>query len=500
MLLETYEYTKLLFRNQDQLCSFSFLSTLITATLTHHLGWITTVAPYRVCKSKLDRAGLKCCTSARDNCNRCSQNALWAQLVDLYGLNGFPIKLCKTIVSCSDSNVLNEIVTVLTYFIRSNKIRKAFYEPIFESGLLDVIMNYVSDNGDCCTSNVCSFYDKQLNTDCASEYNTDQIVDKSENFLTVNSGLCEPRCGLRSKDSLFNLRICSSLHDQTWQYINSKQAQNENNSFSCSDNQNPSIDSNSFGNQNYTYLGLSKNQSRTILYYLTSNKNAAQEYVKRKLSDSLSSSKNAFETNFQSIVTSRNAGKCDNIKKRNSDQSQDIYKNKGLTRMTNEKYPNLSALITKNSLGYTSLPSDFDSTDNDDENKVQFILGDNENIKKNLTAFNKYDDKIIPQVDREFLCAKNNIGDDNDQVNQEKCAGNKFDESIENVRFDEKIFSSFSHDKAESNSIGDSGLISIPPSPCYVPLFEMQSNDNVETRKDIDARLFKKLIILPLLK
>lgn len=85
---------------------FSFMSTLITAVLTHHLGWVSTVHPL---ENDEDISKLS------ETCN-----PLWDQLTDLYGAIGYPTKVAHTIISggASKSEIIVKVLNVLTYFIR----------------------------------------------------------------------------------------------------------------------------------------------------------------------------------------------------------------------------------------------------------------------------------------------------------------------------------------------------------------------------------------------
>ncbi|XP_049767030.1 uncharacterized protein LOC126100466 [Schistocerca cancellata] len=103
-----------------------FVSTLITAVLTHHLGWVATVMPNKnTCKS----ASRNCCSSQLLNSLSRSHpySALWAQLGDLSGAISSPTKVSRTIVTSSSSkqtDLVGKIVSCLTYFIRCGALEK----------------------------------------------------------------------------------------------------------------------------------------------------------------------------------------------------------------------------------------------------------------------------------------------------------------------------------------------------------------------------------------
>lgn len=89
------------------------MSTLITAVLTHHLGWVTTVMP----------------SISDDKDKNCPGNPLWGQLIDLYGATGYPTKVCHTIITgCDKSDLIPKILNILTYFIRCNNITRTIIQ------------------------------------------------------------------------------------------------------------------------------------------------------------------------------------------------------------------------------------------------------------------------------------------------------------------------------------------------------------------------------------
>lgn len=94
----------------------SFISTLLTAVLTHHLGWVAAVFP----PSSSDTEKL---SKLQSTCN-----PLWGQLTDLYGALGHPTKVSHTIVTGTNkSELISKILNSLTYFIRCSDIeRKSF--------------------------------------------------------------------------------------------------------------------------------------------------------------------------------------------------------------------------------------------------------------------------------------------------------------------------------------------------------------------------------------
>lgn len=122
---------------------FSFISTLLTAILTNHLGWVETVAPIINSLSKDDRRA-----TLRNNQAKMTEiskfhpyNVLWAQLGDLYGANGNPSKLSKTIICGAHTVILKKLLSVLTYFIRCGDVKRVKSVKVMEKGKIDEIIS-----------------------------------------------------------------------------------------------------------------------------------------------------------------------------------------------------------------------------------------------------------------------------------------------------------------------------------------------------------------------
>nr|XP_034192058.1 folliculin-interacting protein 2 isoform X2 [Osmia lignaria]XP_034192059.1 folliculin-interacting protein 2 isoform X2 [Osmia lignaria] len=91
-----------------------FLSTVVTAVLTYHLGWIYTTLPVQD-RQLMEKLGTwyPC-------------NPLWAQLGDLYGALSNPIRIAHTVVAGDPQKVdlINSVLSFLSYFIRSGIVQK----------------------------------------------------------------------------------------------------------------------------------------------------------------------------------------------------------------------------------------------------------------------------------------------------------------------------------------------------------------------------------------
>lgn len=72
-------------------------------------------------------------------------NVLWAQMGDLYGAIGSPPKFSKTIVCGTETQTVDKVLNVLTYFIRCGQIERDHKTEVFEKNVVDDILdNFVS--------------------------------------------------------------------------------------------------------------------------------------------------------------------------------------------------------------------------------------------------------------------------------------------------------------------------------------------------------------------
>ncbi|XP_043258169.1 folliculin-interacting protein 2 [Colletes gigas] len=105
-----------LLENIDTKSTNFFLSTVVTAVLTYHLGWIYTTLPVHD-RQLMEKLG---------SWYPC--NPLWAQLGDLYGALGNPIRVAHTVVAGDPQKVdlINSVLSFLSYFIRSGIVQKRY--------------------------------------------------------------------------------------------------------------------------------------------------------------------------------------------------------------------------------------------------------------------------------------------------------------------------------------------------------------------------------------
>ncbi|XP_033750955.1 folliculin-interacting protein 2-like isoform X2 [Pecten maximus] len=100
-----------------------FMSTLVTAVLTHHLAWVPTVTPAGGTSIRTylhNHTPNWVDTFAKTH----PYNPLWAQLGDLYGAIGFPLKVARTVVVGKKAHIVKKILYILTYFIRCSDVHE----------------------------------------------------------------------------------------------------------------------------------------------------------------------------------------------------------------------------------------------------------------------------------------------------------------------------------------------------------------------------------------
>uniref|UniRef100_A0A8C1XME2 Si:ch211-42i9.8 n=1 Tax=Cyprinus carpio TaxID=7962 RepID=A0A8C1XME2_CYPCA len=100
-----------------------FLSALLTAVLTHHLAWVPTVMP-----SSLPPIKTACQKPASQTVDLLAKshpyNPLWAQLGDLYGALGSPVRVCRTVVVGRRRELVQRVLYILSYFIRCSDLQE----------------------------------------------------------------------------------------------------------------------------------------------------------------------------------------------------------------------------------------------------------------------------------------------------------------------------------------------------------------------------------------
>ncbi|XP_048855697.1 folliculin-interacting protein 2 isoform X3 [Brienomyrus brachyistius] len=100
-----------------------FLAALLTAVLTYHLAWVPTVMPS-------DHPPIKAFSEKQRSqtvdmlAKSHPYNPLWAQLGDLYGALGSPVKLARTVVVGRQRELVQRVLHVLTYFIRCSDLQE----------------------------------------------------------------------------------------------------------------------------------------------------------------------------------------------------------------------------------------------------------------------------------------------------------------------------------------------------------------------------------------
>lgn len=124
-----------------------FMSTLVTAVLTHHLAWVPTVTPAGGTSIRTylhNHTPNWVDTFAKTH----PYNPLWAQLGDLYGAIGFPLKVARTVVVGKKADLVKKILYILTYFIRCSDVHENDELGSLKSCLDDLSFEMENDKQD----------------------------------------------------------------------------------------------------------------------------------------------------------------------------------------------------------------------------------------------------------------------------------------------------------------------------------------------------------------
>ncbi|XP_017347832.1 folliculin-interacting protein 1 isoform X3 [Ictalurus punctatus] len=105
----------------EQASKNQFVPALLTAVLTNHLAWVPTVMPngQPPIKIFLEKHSS---TSVDMLAKTHPYNPLWAQLGDLYGAIGSPVRLSRTVLVGRQKELVQRLLYVLTYFIRCSEL------------------------------------------------------------------------------------------------------------------------------------------------------------------------------------------------------------------------------------------------------------------------------------------------------------------------------------------------------------------------------------------
>ncbi|XP_075065938.1 folliculin-interacting protein 1 isoform X2 [Mixophyes fleayi] len=100
-----------------------FLPALLTAVLTNHLAWVPTVMPngqppIKIFLEKHSSQSVDMLAKTHP------YNPLWAQLGDLYGAIGSPVRSSRTVVIGKRQDLVHRLLYFLTYFIRCSELQE----------------------------------------------------------------------------------------------------------------------------------------------------------------------------------------------------------------------------------------------------------------------------------------------------------------------------------------------------------------------------------------
>ncbi|XP_053334181.1 folliculin-interacting protein 1 isoform X2 [Clarias gariepinus] len=109
----------------EQASKNQFVPALLTAVLTNHLAWVPTVMPngQPLIKIFLEKHSSK---SVDMLAKTHPYNPLWAQLGDLYGAIGSPVRLSRTVLIGRQKELVQRLLYVLTYFIRCSELLETY--------------------------------------------------------------------------------------------------------------------------------------------------------------------------------------------------------------------------------------------------------------------------------------------------------------------------------------------------------------------------------------
>lgn len=135
-------------------------------------------------------------------------NVLWAQLGDLYGANGNPPKLSKTIICGAHAMIIKKLLNVLTYFIRCGDIKRVKSSKVLEKGRIDEIISQKTYQEKVNLSNSRNEVKTLSRTKtCLKEISNMAINDElsmkielPNHFVGVNSALMHQNAGIEIKN------------------------------------------------------------------------------------------------------------------------------------------------------------------------------------------------------------------------------------------------------------------------------------------------------------
>ncbi|XP_065549699.1 folliculin-interacting protein 2 isoform X4 [Lathamus discolor] len=124
----------------EQINKNQFFAALLTAVLTYHLAWVPTVMP-------VDHPPIKAFSEKRtsQSVNMLAKshpyNPLWAQLGDLYGAIGSPVRLTRTVIVGKRKELVQRLLYVLTYFIRCSELQENQLTWSEKAGVEEQVLN-----------------------------------------------------------------------------------------------------------------------------------------------------------------------------------------------------------------------------------------------------------------------------------------------------------------------------------------------------------------------
>ncbi|KAL9961097.1 hypothetical protein ACROYT_G029979 [Oculina patagonica] len=182
-----------------------FMAGVLTAVLQYHLAWVSTVMPAGTAPSRayLDKHSSKTLDLLAQSH---PYNPLWAQLGDLYGAIGFPLRVARTVIVGKNSKLVEQVLNILSYFIRCTEVFEHAQkrDEVSKDDTHDKVSNFGEDS-------ICS--------QCGKKSLAESEISGKTCSLTSETGICskckqkcDGKCTVRG--DLNNKEDKESLRDQ----------------------------------------------------------------------------------------------------------------------------------------------------------------------------------------------------------------------------------------------------------------------------------------------
>lgn len=232
-----------LLQNVDTKQTNFFVSTLLTAVLTHHLGWVPTVLNDLPSHIYTD-------TLLSDLSKAHPYNPLWAQMSDLRGAIGHPVKVARTIVVGRSEVLVNKMLSMLSYFIRCGQVSVVHQERQQLDNEEEMIDSLIETNS---------------GNPTVASFSVDDIQDLNKIYSEKSVSSCSTSTLCRSKTVLSMKTFTCNDSDCSRELVSSESGFNSNSEFTVCDGNKQLLNSRDNVNKCTETCGLKKNKSCFIL-------------------------------------------------------------------------------------------------------------------------------------------------------------------------------------------------------------------------------------------